>query len=50
MPNVIVTPHAAPFALGNVRRGSERFLDTYRRVGMEPFRNMAYREQLHAAH
>jgi sulfite reductase (NADPH) hemoprotein beta-component len=33
-----------------LRRGSERFLDTYRRVGMEPFRNMAYREQLHAAH
>ena len=33
-----------------LRTGSERFLDTYRRVGMEPFKNMAYREQLHAAH
>ncbi len=33
-----------------LRQGGERFLDTYRRVGMEPFRNMAYREQLHAAH
>jgi sulfite reductase (NADPH) hemoprotein beta-component len=33
-----------------LRHGSERFLDTYRRVGMEPFRNMVYREQLHAAH
>jgi len=33
-----------------LRNGTERFLDTYRRVGMEPFRNMAYREQLHAAH
>ena len=33
-----------------LRRGGERFLDTYRRVGMEPFENMVYREQLHAAH
>jgi sulfite reductase (NADPH) hemoprotein beta-component len=33
-----------------LRVGGERFLDTYRRVGMEPFRNMTYREQLHAAH
>ena len=33
-----------------LRSGTERFLDTYRRVGMEPFRNMAYREELHAAH
>jgi len=33
-----------------LRTGSERFLDTYRRVGMEPFKNMAYLEQLHAAH
>jgi sulfite reductase (NADPH) hemoprotein beta-component len=29
---------------------AERFLDTYRRVGMTPFRNVAYREQLHAAY
>ncbi|MGC9954140.1 MAG: nitrite/sulfite reductase [Rhizomicrobium sp.] len=33
-----------------LRNDGERFLDTYRRVGMEPFRNMVYREQLHAAH
>jgi sulfite reductase (NADPH) hemoprotein beta-component len=33
-----------------LRREGERFLDTYRRVGMEPFRNVAYGEQLHAAH
>ena len=33
-----------------LRLKGERFLDTYRRVGMEPFRNMVYREQLHAAH
>jgi sulfite reductase (NADPH) hemoprotein beta-component len=33
-----------------LRRDGERFLDTYRRVGVEPFRNMIYREQLHAAH
>ena len=34
----------------NLRQNGERFLDTYRRVGMEPFKNMAYREQLYAAH
>ena len=33
-----------------LRKDGERFLDTYRRVGMEPFKNMAYLEQLHAAH
>jgi len=33
-----------------LRRDGERFLDTYRRVGMEPFKNVAYLEQLHAAH
>ncbi len=33
-----------------LREGGERFLDTYRRVGMEPFKNMAYQEQLYAAH
>ena len=33
-----------------LRKDGERFLDTYRRVGMEPFRNVAYLEQLHAAH
>ncbi|MDE2495166.1 MAG: nitrite/sulfite reductase, partial [Alphaproteobacteria bacterium] len=33
-----------------LRQDGERFLDTYRRLGMEPFKNMAYREQLYAAH
>ncbi|MDE2134248.1 MAG: nitrite/sulfite reductase [Alphaproteobacteria bacterium] len=33
-----------------LRRDGERFLDTYRRLGQEPFKNMVYREQLHAAH
>ncbi|MDE1938382.1 MAG: nitrite/sulfite reductase [Alphaproteobacteria bacterium] len=33
-----------------LRTNGERFLDTYRRVGMEPFKNMAYQEQLYAAH
>lgn len=33
-----------------VRLDGERFLDTYRRIGMEPFKNVAYLEQLHAAH
>jgi sulfite reductase (NADPH) hemoprotein beta-component len=33
-----------------LREGGERFLDTYRRVGMEPFKNVAYLEQLHAAY
>jgi sulfite reductase (NADPH) hemoprotein beta-component len=33
-----------------LREGDERFLDTYRRVGMEPFKNMAYLEQMYAAH
>jgi sulfite reductase (NADPH) hemoprotein beta-component len=33
-----------------LRKDGERFLDTYRRIGMEPFKNVAYQEQLHAAH
>jgi len=33
-----------------LRDGKERFLDTYRRVGMEPFKNVAYGEQMYAAH
>ncbi|MDR3526326.1 MAG: nitrite/sulfite reductase [Rhizomicrobium sp.] len=33
-----------------LRQPGERFLDTYRRLGMEPFKNIAYQEQLHAAH
>jgi sulfite reductase (NADPH) hemoprotein beta-component len=33
-----------------LRKDGERFLDTYRRVGMEPFKNMAYLEQTYAAH
>jgi sulfite reductase (NADPH) hemoprotein beta-component len=33
-----------------LRRPGERFLDTYRRVGLEPFKNVAYGEELHAAH
>jgi sulfite reductase (NADPH) hemoprotein beta-component len=33
-----------------LRRDGERFLDTYRRVGMEPFKAVAYQEQGHAAH
>jgi len=33
-----------------LRAPNERFLDTYRRVGMEPFKNMAYLEQMYAAH
>jgi len=33
-----------------VRQPGERFLDTYRRVGMEPFKNVAYQEQMYAAH
>jgi sulfite reductase (NADPH) hemoprotein beta-component len=33
-----------------VRKDGERFLDTYRRVGMEPFKNVAYQEQLSAAY
>jgi sulfite reductase (NADPH) hemoprotein beta-component len=33
-----------------LRQKDERFLDTYRRIGMEPFKNMAYLEQTHAAH
>ncbi len=33
-----------------LRQPGERFLDTYRRVGMEPFKNVAYLEQLHAAY
>ena len=34
----------------NLRRDGERFLDTYRRVGMAPFKNIAYREATHAAY
>jgi sulfite reductase (NADPH) hemoprotein beta-component len=33
-----------------IRTPGERFLDTYRRVGMEPFKNVAYQEQMYAAH
>jgi sulfite reductase (NADPH) hemoprotein beta-component len=33
-----------------VRQLGERFLDTYRRVGMEPFKIVAYREQMYAVH
>jgi sulfite reductase (NADPH) hemoprotein beta-component len=33
-----------------LRQDGERFLDTYRRVGMEPFKNVAYQEQMYAAH
>ena len=33
-----------------LRAPGERFLDTYRRIGMEPFKNVAYLEQLHAAY
>jgi sulfite reductase (NADPH) hemoprotein beta-component len=32
------------------RKDGERFLDTYRRIGMEPFKNVAYQEQLNAAY
>ena len=32
------------------RAPGERFLDTYRRVGMEPFKNIAYQEQMDAAY
>jgi len=32
------------------RKNGERFLDTYRRVGMEPFKRAAYQEQPHAAY
>ena len=33
-----------------VRKPGERFLETYRRVGMEPFKKVAYQEQVNAAH
>ncbi len=33
-----------------LRMDGERLLDTYRRVGMAPFKNMVYQEQLHAAY
>jgi len=33
-----------------VRKDGERFLDTYRRVGMTPFKNVAYGQDLHAAY
>ncbi len=32
------------------RAPDERFLDTYRRLGMEPFKNIAYQEQMNAAY
>ena len=32
------------------RKTGERFLDTYRRLGMEPFKNIAYQEQMNAAY
>ncbi len=34
----------------NLRQPGERFLDCYRRLGLEPFKNVAYLEQLHAAY
>ena len=34
----------------DLRAPGERFLDTYRRVGIVPFKNVAYRDQLHAAY
>jgi len=33
-----------------LRNDGERFLDTYRRVGMPPFKNVAYGQDLHAAY
>jgi len=33
-----------------LRKDGERFLDTYRRVGMTPFKNVAYGQDLHAAY
>jgi len=33
-----------------LRQPGERFLDTIRRLGLEPFKNVAYGEDLHAAH
>ncbi len=33
-----------------VRQDGERFLDTYRRIGMEPFKHVAYQDQMYAAH
>ncbi|MEI9989946.1 MAG: nitrite/sulfite reductase [Rhizomicrobium sp.] len=32
------------------RQGGERFLDTYRRIGMEPFKNVAYGAEAYAVH
>ena len=32
------------------RSAGERFLDTYRRLGIEPFKNIAYQEQMSAAY
>jgi sulfite reductase (NADPH) hemoprotein beta-component len=34
----------------DLRRDGERFLDTYRRVGIVPFKNVAYGQDLHAAY
>jgi sulfite reductase (NADPH) hemoprotein beta-component len=34
----------------SLRSGGERFLDTYRRVGIVPFKNVAYGQDLHAAY
>ncbi|HTT96620.1 MAG TPA: nitrite/sulfite reductase [Rhizomicrobium sp.] len=34
----------------DLRNDGERFLDTYRRVGIVPFKNVAYQEDLHAAY
>jgi sulfite reductase (NADPH) hemoprotein beta-component len=33
-----------------LRLSGERFLDTYRRVGIVPFKNVAYQDELHAAY
>ncbi len=34
----------------HLRAPNERLLDTYRRVGMVPFKNLVYREETHAAY
>jgi sulfite reductase (NADPH) hemoprotein beta-component len=34
----------------DLRTDGERFLDTYRRVGIVPFKNVAYQEEMHAAY
>jgi sulfite reductase (NADPH) hemoprotein beta-component len=34
----------------DLRKDGERFLDTYRRVGIVPFKNVAYQDEMHAAY